>query len=176
MPQPAGKKPWTPQRIVQMLRWSAVVVTLAGVLWSASTALFIVRAETTEATVVEWDVVVSKSRSKTNGMSEEHSFWHAIVELQDEHGTVHRARSPRGLNQRRWEPGSLVPVYYDAKNPASIFIRDPFDIWFPPAIITVAGVLALLTTSLVLMLLQVQAKKNADEVAAIVAKHISKKQ
>lgn len=173
MPETAGKK-WTPQRLVQAFRWCAVVVTLAGILWSANTALFLLRAKTTDATVVDWDVVTSKSRD-SSGMSVSHSFWHAIVQLRDDSGTLHRARSPRGLNERRWEPGTQVPVCYEAQNPTSIFIRDMFDIWFPPAIITTTGVLALLTTSAVLMLLEVQARKKADEVAAIVAKHISKK-
>lgn len=180
MPPPAGKTKWTPQRIVQIFRWCAVVVTLAGVLWLANTALFLLRAQTTDATLVDWDVVVSKGRNSSSRTSETHSFWHAIVELQDESGSVHRARSPRGFGKKRlaggtWEMGSKVPVYYDPKDPTSIFIRHSQDIWFPPSIITILGVLGLLVTSAILLLLRARAQKNADEVAAIVAKHIAKK-
>lgn len=179
MPQTPGK-PWTAQRIVQMFRWCAVMVTLAGVLWSANTALFILRAETTDATLVAWDVRESKGRNSSTGMSETHSFWHAIVELRDEFGAVHRARSPRGFGKKSledgvWELGSKVPVYYAPKDPTSIFIRQAFEIWFPPGIITTMGVLGLLGTTMVLKFLQGQEKKNAEEVAAIVAKYITKK-
>lgn len=179
MPQTPGR-PWTAQRIVQTFRWCAVVVTLVGVLWSANTALFILRAETTDATLVAWDVRESKGRNSSTGMSETHSFWHAIVELRDEFGTVHRARSPRGFGRKSlengvWELGRKVPVYYDPKDPTSVFIRHAFEIWFPPGVITPMGVLGLLCTTLVLMFLKKQERKTAEEVAAIVAKYISKK-
>ncbi|MGV3658941.1 MAG: DUF3592 domain-containing protein [Prosthecobacter sp.] len=175
MPQTAGEKKWTPQRVVQIIRWCAVAVALIGLLWSVNTALFILRSKTAEATVVDWDMTTSKGRNSSNGMSETHHFWYAIVELRDEFGAVHRGRSPRGLNERRWERGAKVPVCYDPKNPSTIFIRDLFDIWFPPGIITAFGVAFLLGTSLILEFLRRRAQRNADDVAAIVAKYITKK-
>lgn len=160
---------------MQTFRWGAAVVTLLGALWVANTALFIMRAEKAEAVVAGWDVTVNKGRSKTTGMSEHHNTWHAIVQLRDEFGAVHRARSPRALNQRRWEPGTRVPVYYDAEDPTVIFIRDAFDIWLPPVSITTVGVLGLVGTTLLLRFLWRQEGRKAEEVAAIVAKHITKK-
>lgn len=173
MSQPAGKK-WTAERVAHIARWCAAVVAVAGLLWSVSTAWFILRADFAEGVVLQWDAVRSRGRD-SNGMSTSHTTWYAEVQFTDAAGIRHRTRSPRGHNTRLWAVGQTVPIHYNPANPEDILISHNPSIWFPPACILGLGTFLFLLSSLALGILRRAARRNAQEVAEIVEKYISKK-
>ncbi len=173
MPVPTGKK-WTSERVATVVRLCGALIAAFGLLWALYIAWFILRAEVAEGVLLRWDAVRSNSR-ESNGFTKTHTAWHAEMQFTDASGVPREARSPRGHNAPLWLVGQPLLLYYDPSNPEDILISHNRSIWFPPAAILGLGLLLFIPSSLAIRLLRRAARRNAAEVANIVAKHIAKK-
>lgn len=132
---------WTMQGILRGFLVFGALIAGAGLVWTASTALFLIRSEQTTGVVVD---VIATQNSRSPGErphTEQVTSYYPVVKFRDSRGRSHQVKSSRAARSDHFKRGDQAGVYYDPKDPSRAFIQDAWILWFSPGVILGGGLI-----------------------------------
>ncbi len=145
---------WTMQGILWGFFVFGALFAGSGLIWTANTAWFLYRSEKTTGVIVD---VVGIRSTRSPGESQhakQVTSYYPVVEFRDARGSVHKSQSARAARSDHFKRGDEVGVYYDAKDPAKMFIQNTWMLWFSPGVIVAGGVIWMLAVGGVMMVVK----------------------
>jgi hypothetical protein len=135
---------WTMQGVLRAFFVVGAVLAGSGLLWTANTVLFLCRAEKTTGVVVDVVAIQSTRSPGESPQTKQVTSYYPVVEFRDSQGLVQRSQSSRAAQSDHLQRGDKVGVYYDPKNPAQMFIQNPWMLWFSPGVLLGSGLIWML--------------------------------
>jgi hypothetical protein len=143
---------WTMQGVLWGFLAFGALIAGAGLVWTASTALFLIRAEKTTGVIVDI-VATQSSRSPSEGPhANKVTSYYPVVKFSDSQGRSHQVKSSRAARSDHFKRGDEADVFYDAKDPSRAFIQDAWILWFSPGVILAAGLIWILFAGFILLM------------------------
>ena len=118
--------------------------------------------KTAEGEVVQNVLLTSED---LDDFTRESSAYHPVIRFRTQLGTVSTFTSGSGSYPARYEIGDKVTVMYDPANPSEARIRS-WEIWFPPILFMVIGVLPVAIGGGIMLFLQRSVQKQVEEARA----------
>lgn len=135
---------WTMQGMLQGFFIFGALIAGAGLIWTASTAWFLYSSEKTTGVIVDVVAIQSTRSPGEDPLTQQVTSYYPVVEFRDSKGGVQQAKSSRAARSDLFKRGDEVGVYYDAKDPTQVFIKDAWMLWFAPGVILGGGLLWML--------------------------------
>jgi|GEM_PF-1665478 len=135
---------WTMQGMLQGFFIFGALIAGAGLIWTASTAWFLYSSEKTTGVIVDVIAIQSTRSPGEDPLTQQVTSYYPVVEFRDSKGGVQQAKSSRATRSDLFKRGDEVGVYYDAKDPTQVFIKDAWMLWFAPGVILGGGLLWML--------------------------------
>ncbi len=143
---------WTMQGILWGFIAFGGLIAGAGLIWTASTAKFLYGSEKTTGVIVDVVGILSKRSPGESPQANQVINYYPVVEFRDARGSLHKAQSSRAARSDHFKRGDEVGVFYDAQDPAQMFIENTWILWFSPGVILAGGLIWMLFAGGMLML------------------------
>ncbi|WP_397382697.1 DUF3592 domain-containing protein [Prosthecobacter sp.] len=135
---------WTMQGILWGFFVFGGLIAGAGLIWTANTARFLYSSEKTTGVIVDVVGILSKRSPSESPQAKQVISYYPVVEFRDARGSLHKAQSSRAARSDHFKRGDEVGVYYDAQDPAEMFIENTWMLWFSPGVILGSGLIWML--------------------------------
>ena len=135
---------WTMQGILWGFFVFGALIAGAGLIWTASTAWFLYSSEKTTGVIVDVIAIQSTRSPGEEPLTKQVTSYYPVVEFRDSKGVVQQSKSSRAARSDHFKRGDGVGVYFDAKDPAQVFIKDAWMLWFAPGVIWGSGLIWML--------------------------------
>jgi hypothetical protein len=145
---------WTMQGVLWGFLVFGALIAGAGLVWTASTALFLSRAEKTTGVIVDVVAIQSTRNPGESQHARQPTNYYPVVEFRDSTGRNHQVKSSRAARSDHFKRGDEAGVFYDPKAPSRAFIRDTWILWFNPGVILGGGLVWVLFVGAMLMMAQ----------------------
>ncbi len=142
---------WTMQGILQGFFVFGALIAGAGLIWTVSTAWFLFSSEKTTGVIVDVVGIMSTRSPSESPQAKQVMSYYPVVEFRDARGSLHKSQSLRAARSDHFKRGDEVGVYYDAQDPAQMFIQNTWMLWFSPGVILGGGVIWMLAVGGMLM-------------------------
>jgi hypothetical protein len=156
---------WTMQGVLWGFLAFGALIAGAGLVWTASTALFLIRAEKTTGVIVDVVAIQSTRKPGESQHARQPTNYYPVVEFRDSTSCSHQVKSARAARSDHFKRGDEVGVSYDLKDPSRAFIRDTWILWFNPGVILGGGLVWVLFVGGVLMIAQRFDSRLSDDKA-----------
>lgn len=145
---------WTMQGMLQGFFIFGALIAGAGLIWTASTAWFLYSSEKTTGVIVDVIGILSTRSPSESPQAKQVISYYPVVEFRDAGGSVHKSQSSRAARSDHFKRGDEVGVYYDARDPAQMFIENTWILWFSPGVILGGGLIWMLAVGGLMILSQ----------------------
>jgi len=145
---------WTMQGILWGFLAFGALIAGAGLVWTASTALFLIRSEKTTGVIVDVIATQSSRSPSERPHTEQVTSYYPVVKFRDSRGRSHQVKSSRAARSDHFKRGDETGVFYAPKDPSRAFIQDSWILWFSPGVILGGGLIWILFAGFVLLLLK----------------------
>ena len=135
---------WTMQGILWGFLAFGALIAGAGLVWTASTALFLIRAEKTTGVIVDVVGILSSRKPGESQHAKQVISYYPVVKFHDSRGRSHQVKSSRAARSDHFKRGDEAGVFYDPKDPSQAFIQDTWILWFSPGVVLGGGLIWLL--------------------------------
>ena len=143
---------WTMQGILWGFLVFGALIAGSGLIWTANTAWFLYRSEKTTGMIVDVIGILSTRSPSESPQAKQVISYYPVVEFRDARGSLHKSQSSRSARSDHFKRGDEVGVYYDARDPAQMFIENTWILWFSPGVILAGGLIWMLFAGGMLML------------------------